>query len=160
MKQLKLILVLLVSLHFTACLYTKSAAVRNFGCKTDSIRIVTNTTHTVDTFYEPFFLPQDTVTVPSPCEEIAKMKPGESKIKKGSRTTAVFGKDTAGKSYFICLADEYKDSMEWYKEKWHTTVYKTEYKHQPIHQNCLEKNWYYFLIGLMAILILLILVRK
>jgi hypothetical protein len=122
---------------FSGCVYTKEAAIRKFGCKTDSIRVDSNTTHQVDTFYKPFYLPADTVKIPSPCDDIEKMKPGESKKTKSKRTTAIIGKDTAGKAYFICLADEYKDSMEWYKEKWYTTVYTTEYRHQPY-----ELKWY------------------
>lgn len=127
---------ILLFINLTSC-YTKKSAIAQFGCKTDSIRVDSNTTHQVDTFYKAFYLPADTVKIPSPCDDIEKMKPGESKEKKSKRTTAIIGKDTAGKAYFICLADEYKDSLEWYREKWYTTVFTTEYRHQPN-----ELKWY------------------
>lgn len=117
----------------SSCLYTRNAAISKFGCKTDSTTVDSIVTqHSTDTFYSTIYLPADTVKVQSPCAELAKLKPGESQTHKGKRTSLTLGKDSSGKEYISCLAEEYKDSMEWYRQNWKQTVYQTAHKHQPV----------------------------
>lgn len=148
--------------------YTEAQARKLYGCKTDSIHVDSTTVHKVDTFTQYVVIPADTVTVNGPCEEIYKMLPGEKKQKKSSsgRATSEYGKDSAGISFFTCYAQEYKDSMEWYRETWRTTVQKTVFQSNPIPE---PDSWVRIfdyarnvlcIIGLIAIVLLVIKYRS
>ena len=148
--------------------FTEAQARQLFGCKNDSIHSDTITKHVIDTVKEYVHIPADTVIVKGPCEEIKNMKPGEKKQKssKTNRTTSEWGKDSTGTSFFNCFAQEYKDSMEWYRETWYTTVENTIFQSMPVREPTYWKKAYDYgrnalcIIGLFAIALLVIKFRS
>ena len=157
-----IIAIALAALLFSGC-YTEKNAIKKFGCRTDSNHVDSNTRHWIDTFYQKVFIPADTVVINGPCEEIKNMQPGQSKTVKGKRTTGTYGKDSTGKSFFKCEADAYKDSMEWYRENWHTTVINTIFKHQPVPEfswwQWIKEGWPVLMILLVVLILVMIFKR-
>ncbi len=123
---------ILIGLTSCGVIYTKKAAIRNFGCKQDSVKVDSFSTVVIDTMWKEVYLPGDSVIVHDPCKEIAGMNKGETKQKKGNRSKLVYGKDSTGRSFIKCQADAYRDSMMWYKEVWTKTVQKTIFQSNNI----------------------------
>jgi hypothetical protein len=140
---MKIVILLSTLLVLSGCLYTKNAAINKFGCKPQSLKTDSITSSVeIDSGEESHIEPPDTIIVNGPCEELANMKPGESKTQTGKRTTATFGKDSTGNSYFICRANEFEVRMKWYRERWKETVYRTQTVVKPIENPWYDKYWW------------------
>jgi hypothetical protein len=109
--------------------YTEPEARRLFGCevKKETIDSAPPVLIKRDTIIKYDTIPGDTIKLQSPCEELQKMKPSEKRTKKSGKSTAEYGKDSTGNTYFKFTCDGYIQKAEKYREYWLQTVEKTKH---------------------------------
>ncbi len=164
MRVLILVVSCLIAILPSCRLYTESGARKAFGCDTTSfidsskapVLITKDSTH--DTIY----LPGSVVYTKSPCDEIAKMKPGQSTTKKNGNTTQQYGKDSLGNDYFKSSSDSLIRVSSKYREWWLKTNEKNNYmKDKPVKIGWFEKTYNnarnaFALLGLILILVIIV----